>query len=203
MSEVKKVITVSDRSTKALVAATLGLAKVASDLQALANSSVQLSDEIEFKQSQLGDIQNQIDNQFREQSADLRLRVLENEESVLAQLLASRGLVRLSAVDLRQLEASLATAVQDNEAEVKKAVDAAVASTTAGFRQQLLQKESDHRVAIAELNANSAAKDNRIEFLEKQNESLQESIKAERDTRLEIAKADAGRQGVVVNAGGK
>ena len=203
MSETRKVITVADRSTKALVVATAGLAKVASDLQALANSSVQLADEIEFKQSQLGDIQNQIDAQFREQTADLRLRVLENEEQVLADLLASRGLVRLHRSDLSKLEDSLAAAIKDNEAEVKKAVDAAVASTTAGFRQQLLQKESDHRVAIAELNANSAAKDNRIEFLEKQNESLQDSIKAERDTRLEIAKADAGRQGVVVNAGGK
>ena len=203
MSETKKVITVADRSTKALVVATAGLAKIAGDLQALAQSSVLLGDEIEFKQSQLGDIQNQIDSQFREQTADLRLRVLENEEQVLNELLQARGLVRLSNEGLLELKSDLAAAVLDNEAEVKRAVDAAVSSTTAGFRQQLLQKESDHRVAIAELNANSAAKDNRIEFLEKQNESLQESIKAERDTRLEIAKADAGRQGVVVNAGGK
>ncbi|MEP9097471.1 hypothetical protein ABKU24_21235 (plasmid) [Enterobacter hormaechei] len=54
---------------------------------------------------------------------------------------------------------------------------------------------------MAELNANSKAKDNRIEFLEAQVTQLQGEVKAERDTRLEIAKAESNRQGVTVNTG--
>ena len=53
MSEVKKVITVADRSTKALVVAIAGLGKITSDLSALGDITVKLADEIEFKQSQL------------------------------------------------------------------------------------------------------------------------------------------------------
>lgn len=45
------------------------------------------------------------------------------------------------------------------------------------------------------------SKDERITFLTGEIAALRGQIEAERNTRLEIAKADAGRQGVVVNAG--
>ena len=69
MSETKKVITVADRSTKALVVATTGLAKIASDLSALSESTVKLADDIEFKQSQLENLNVEFDNKFRESAA--------------------------------------------------------------------------------------------------------------------------------------
>ncbi|HCB3444802.1 TPA: hypothetical protein MYV42_005646, partial [Klebsiella pneumoniae] len=60
---------------------------------------------------------------------------------------------------------------------------------------------SQHKVELAEYKAQATAKNQRISDLEAQVEELRGQITAERETRLEIARADAGRAGVVVNAG--
>lgn len=57
MSEVKKVITVAERSTKALVKVVADGQKLFADLAALSQSTVTLTEEIEFKQGQLADIE--------------------------------------------------------------------------------------------------------------------------------------------------
>ncbi|HBR3028473.1 TPA: hypothetical protein L9R08_004195 [Klebsiella pneumoniae] len=59
---------------------------------------------------------------------------------------------------------------------------------------------SQHKVELAEHKAQATAKNQRISDLEAQVSELRGQITAERETRLEIAKADAGRAGVVVNA---
>ncbi|HBR2127699.1 TPA: hypothetical protein L9M97_003927 [Klebsiella variicola] len=60
---------------------------------------------------------------------------------------------------------------------------------------------SQHKVELAEHKAQATAKNQRIGDLEGQVTELRDKITAECDTRLEIARADAGRAGVVVNAG--
>ena len=91
MSEVKKVITVAERSTKALVKVVADSQKVLAELASMADSNVILAEEIEFKQGQLADIENQIASTEREAKAQLRLRVIENEDKVLADLMKARG----------------------------------------------------------------------------------------------------------------
>ncbi|WP_454890001.1 hypothetical protein [Serratia quinivorans] len=201
MSEVQKVITVADRSTKSLIKATGDLSKVVSEIQGLAQSSVLLSEEIEFKQSELVSLTSQFDAQYREQTAELRLKVIENEDSVLAGLMKSRGYAVITGPELNQLKSDLQSSQSDNTEALASAKEEGARSARAEMQNKLNQLTSDHRVEIAELNADSKAKDSRIEFLEEQNESLKEQIAAERETRLEIAKADAGRQGVTVNTG--
>jgi hypothetical protein len=201
MSEVQKVITVADRSTKSLIKATGDLGKVVSEIQGLAQSSVLLSEEIEFKQSELVNLTSQFDAQYREQTAELRLKVIENEDGVLAGLMRSRGYAVITGPDLNQLKSDLLSSQSDNTEALASAKEEGARSARAEMQNKLNQLTSDHRVEIAELNADSKAKDSRIKFLEEQNESLKEQIAAERETRLEIAKADAGRQGVTVNTG--
>lgn len=201
MSEVQKVITVADRSTKSLIKATGDLGKVVSEIQGLAQSSVLLSEEIEFKQSELVNLTSQFDAQYREQTTELRLKVIENEDGVLAGLMKSRGYAVITGGELNQLKSDLQSSQSDNTEALASAKEEGARSARAEMQNKLNQLTSDHRVEIAELNADSKAKDSRIEFLEEQNESLKEQIAAERETRLEIAKADAGRQGVTVNTG--
>lgn len=201
MSEVKKVITASDRSAKGVVKAVADLSKVAVELTALAQSNVNLAEEIEFKQSQLADLDNQINTKEREGAAQLRLRVIENEDRVLADLMKARGLATISVVDLNQLNTRAVNAEAGNEQAVEEARNSAFRQAESASKAQIAQLQGDHRVEMAELNANSKAKDNRIEFLEAQVTQLQGEVKAERDTRLEIAKAESNRQGVTVNTG--
>lgn len=201
MSETKKVITVADRSTKALVVATTGLAKIASDLSALSESTVKLADDIEFKQSQLDNLNVEFDNKFRESAAQLRLRVLEDEDGVLIDLLQKRGLAHVKVSILNELENNLETALADNSQAVAEAEANGFRKGAAEFQQKLKDAEAAHRIQTAELTAKSNAKDDRIALLLEQLEEARGQIKAERETRLAIAEADSKRQGVVLNTG--
>lgn len=201
MSETKKVITVADRSTKALVVATTGLAKIASDLSALSESTVKLADDIEFKQSQLDNLNVEFDNKFRESAAQLRLRVLEDEDGVLINLLQNRGLAHVKVTVLNELESNLETALADNSQAVAEAEANGFRKGAAEFQQKLKDAEAAHRIQTAELTAKSNAKDDRITLLIEQLEEARGQIKAERETRLAIAEADSKRQGVVLNTG--
>ncbi|EIP2948919.1 TPA: hypothetical protein R4G38_003148 [Salmonella enterica subsp. enterica serovar Kentucky] len=49
MSEVKKVISLTERSTKAMVKAAGDMAKVATELNTLSQTSVTLAEEIEYR----------------------------------------------------------------------------------------------------------------------------------------------------------
>lgn len=199
MSEVKKVITVADRSTKALVVAIAGLGKITSDLSALGDITVKLADEIEFKQSQLDNLDVEFENKFREASAELRLRIKEDESGVLKQLLIQFGLAYITTDALQTLQSDLAQASQDYSAELADAENAGFRKGAAEFQAKLKEAESAHRINVAELTAKSNAKDDKIKMLEAQVAQLQSDIKAERETRLAIAQAESGRQGVVVN----
>lgn len=201
MSEVKKVITVAERSTKALVKVVTDGQKLFSELAGLANSTVTLTEEIEFKQGQLVDIDNQIAATEREAKAQLRLRVIENEDKVLAELMRSRGYAVISHVDLDALNSDLVAAKTDNDFAVSEAREAGYQAAAAKFGAENRELASQHKVELAEHRAQATAKNQRISDLEAQVTELRDQITAERDTRLEIARADAGRAGVVVNAG--
>ena len=199
MSEVKKVITVVDRSIKALVVAIASLGKINSDLSALGDITVKLADEIEFKQSQLDNLDVEFDNKFREASAELRLRIKEDENGVLKQLLSQFGLAYITNDALQTLQNDLAQANEDYSGIIADAESSGFRKGAAEFQAKLKEAESAHRINVAELTAKSNAKDDKITMLEAQVAQLQSDIKSERETRLAIAQAEAGRQGVVVN----
>lgn len=201
MSEVKKVITVAERSTKALVKVVADSQKVLAELASMADSNVILAEEIEFKQGQLADIENQIASTEREAKAQLRLRVIENEDKVLADLMKARGYAVITFSDLDSLNSDLVAAKIDNDFAVSEAREAGYQAAAAKFGAENRELASQHKVELAEFKAQAVAKNQRISDLEAQVSELRGQITAERETRLEIAKADAGRAGVVVNAG--
>lgn len=201
MSEVKKVITVAERSTKALVKVVADSKKVLAELASMADSNVILAEEIEFKQGQLADIENQIASTEREAKAQLRLRVIENEDKVLADLMKARGYAVITFSDLDSLNSDLVAAKTDNDFAVSEAREAGYQAAAAKFGAENRELASQHKVELAEFKAQAVAKNQRISDLEAQVSELRGQITAERETRLEIAKADAGRAGVVVNAG--
>ena len=201
MSEVKKVITVAERSTKALVKVVADSQKVLAELASMADSNVILAEEIEFKQGQLADIENQIASTEREAKAQLRLRVIENEDKVLADLMKARGYAVITFSELDSLNSDLVAAKTDNDFAVSEAREAGYQAAAAKFGAENRELASQHKVELAEFKAQAVAKNQRISDLEAQVSELRGQITAERETRLEIAKADAGRAGVVVNAG--
>lgn len=201
MSEVAKVITVADRSAKAVVTATTALAKVAQELSLASQSLVTLSDEIQIKEGDLGALTAQFDTTFRTKQAELALRVLEDEDSVLGGLLQKRKLAHIAIADLSELRRALEEAQVTAAETITSAVTQAEKALHAKYTSEIATVKADHRVLSAEQEANSKAKDMRIEFLTAQVAQLQKTIDDERNTRLEVAKAESQRQGVVVNTG--
>lgn len=201
MSDSKTVISVTERATKALTAASGNLAKVVADLATLSEGSEAISQEIQFKQQELGQIEVQFGEKFAEEKSKLKIKVLENEDAVLNSLLKTRGLVAIEPAVVDGLRNELAVAQDSNEDAINAAVAAAERSAAIQLNTVKSNLESAHKVAIAELNANTKADKDRITMLTEQLEAARGDLKAERETRLEIAKADANRQGVVVNTG--
>lgn len=201
MSDSKTVISVTERATKAVATAATGLSKVVSELQSLAEGSERISQEIQFKQQELGNIEVQFNEKLAEEKSKLKIKVLENEDGVLNTLLKARGLVAIEPGVVDGLRNELAVAQDSNEDAITAAVDAAKRSAAIELNAVKSNLESAHKVAIAELNANTKADKDRIAMLTEQLEAARADLKAERETRLEIAKADANRQGVVVNTG--
>ncbi|QEQ94939.1 hypothetical protein pEaSNUABM56_00161 [Erwinia phage pEa_SNUABM_56] len=201
MSDTKTVVSVTERATKAVTAAAGNLSKVVTELLTLAEGSEQISQEIQFKQKELSQIDTQYDEKLAEAKSALKIKTLENEDAVVNNILKSRGLVSINPQEVSQLRTDLATALESNEDAVSAAVSAAQSASARELQSRLSSQESTHKIAIAELNAGNTAKDSRIKDLEAQVTELREQIKAERDTRLEIAKADAQRAAVVVQTG--
>lgn len=201
MSDTKTFISVTDRSTKAIVTAVGNLSKVSAELQTLASASEQIAEEIQFRQADLNNINAEFDQKFAEAQAALKIKVLGNEDKVLGDLLKARGLVTISPVELDNLRDELTSAQVSSQQAIDDAVAQAQAQAARELNARLAAQTAEHKVQIAELNANAGAKDQKITFLESQVAELRKQIDAERETRLAIAQAESGRQGVVVNAG--
>lgn len=201
MSDTKTVVSVTERATKAVTAAAGNLTKVVLELQTLAEGSEQISQEIQFKQKELSQIETQYDEKLAEAKSTLKIKTLENEDAVVNNILRARGLVSISPQEVSQLRDSLAVALDSNEDAVNSAVAQVKSEAARELQARLSSQDSTHKIAVAELNAGNTAKDNRIKDLEDQVSELRDQIKADRDTRLEIARADAQRAAVVVQTG--
>lgn len=199
--EVKKTLTVVDRSAKSLTAAADAVQKAIADLGGITTIAVNLSQEIEFKQSELNALSDQYVAKEREEAADLRLRVKENEEKVLAELLKSRGVVAVPPAQIKDLENMLAQSQASNEIAIAAAVKEAEARVSASFQARIAAANSDHKVETATLAATNGSLAERNVFLTAQIAQLQNEIQKERDARVQIAQAESSKQGVVVNAG--
>ncbi len=199
--EVKKTLTVVDRSTKALNSAADTVQKAIADLATIVTTSASLTQEIEFKQSELNGLADAYATKEREQAAELRLRIKENEDKVLDELLKARKVISIAPSVLTDLQAELAQVKASNEAAIAEAVKAAEARVAAAFQAQINAKEAAHQVETATLKANTTAQTERNAFLSAQITQLQAEIQKERDARVAIAQAEAAKQGVIVNAG--
>lgn len=192
---------VLDRANKALQNTVATLAKTVADLGTLAQQSEAVTLQIEDQNAQLAQLQAANDTAFREGAAELRLQVKEDRDSVLTALLNEAGLARISGENLTALQTNLAEALRKDDTELKAAVAQAVAATQRDAKAAAVEVAARNSVENAGKDAKITSLEGQLAFMTQQVANLQGQIEAERATRLSIAQADAGRQGVVVNAG--
>lgn len=196
-----QVITTADRSVKAVTVAVGSLQKVVAEMAAMGLVLETMTADIQQRESQLADIDRQMEVELRTAKANLNLSVLENEELTLQTLMGKHDLAHIKTDELTKLASELAAAQANTDSAVATAVTNASKELNSSWGAKVGAIENAHRVETATLKAESDSKNERISFLTGEIAALRAQIEAERNTRLAIAQADAGRQGVVVNAG--
>ena len=199
--ETKKALTAVDRSTKTLAATVESVQKVVVDLASVASLAASLATDIEFKQSELEALEGQFTVKQRELTAELNLKVKEDADKVLEGLLKDRGLMTVVPTEYYSIQAQVRTLQEGNADEVAAAVKDAEKAATIKHQAELAALKSVQQVEVASIKASEASLRDRIAFYETQVSQLQEEIRAERNSRIEIARAEAQKQGVTVNTG--
>lgn len=190
-----------DRSAKNLNAGLAAVQKALADLTSLAEQSQGLALQIEDKQIELAAIQEQVANARRTADAELKLQVLEDARKVFDELAERLGYAKITKSELELLSKDLEHAKRDFTGEVAKMRDDEQAKYQAATRAQISALEGKHAVETAQKDADLKAQAYEINSLKAQITYLQEQIAAERNTRLEVAKAESSKQGVIVNTG--
>lgn len=214
MSQVKTIQTAADKSAKSVVTATLGLDKVVQELVKQASVLPELIEKTQEAQAiynqqeedakaKLAGIADETKLKVREAKVELDMQVRENESKVLDTLLAKNGLAHITKVEVDTLNQDLVTIKSDNAADIQKAVKAAVHNAESVAKANLDTTVANHKVAVAQKDADIKAKDMQIGFMQKTIDGLEATIRAERAARVDIANAEAQRQGVVVNTSSK
>lgn len=198
--EVKKTITQVDKSTKAMNSAVTALTKTMNELSSLTEISDSLAFDIEQKSSELTSIKENINNELRSAKAELNIKILENEDKVLDQLLKDRRLAKIEETEVQTLKSDLQEAQASNEAAIEDAVNQAIRNEKIASNAQQARLESQHSVETAELKAENVALKSRIEFLTESNEQLKQMIDNERVARVDMAK-NASQPVVNVSSG--
>ena len=190
-----------DRSAKNLNAGLAAVQKALADLTSLAGESAGLALQIEDKQIELAAIQEHVANARRTADAELKLQVLEDARKVFDELAERLGFAKITKGELEVLSKDLEHAKRDFSSEVAKMRDDEQAKYQAATRAQISALEGKHAVETAQKDADLKAQAYEINSLKAQITYLQEQIAAERNTRLEVAKAESSKQGVIVNTG--
>lgn len=203
--ETKKVLTIVDRSTKALNAAAQSISEIVAQVPNATALLTQLAGDIEFKQSELENLEGtyadkvktleaEIANKARSLEADLALQVKENKQKVLATLMSELGLANISKVDLAELQKDFEYAQREVTQEIADAVAKAVSAERAKAAQDLAAQAAEHKVAIAKYEANEIAKDSQIAILKGTIEDLRTQQDKDREAQVKIAEARSGEQ---------
>lgn len=196
-------IIIVDKSTRALTAAQVALSKTITELNSgvelLVQQQQELATDLHFKGEELKAVSAKVEAAEREAAAEIRLRVLENSNTVLEELLTERGLITTTADVQTDLQDALKEAQQKAAQTEHEAVKAAETALHSHYASKLASQVSDHKVATAELNANAKAYITEIAMLKTQLNQAHADIKSEREARVQIAQAEAQKQGVTVN----
>ena len=190
-----------ERATKNLQKIMADTIKATADFATITDRSQTIAMEIEDQQVALANLKSEFDTARRTSDAELKLRVLEDSRAVLAELLAKFGLAEVTNEGVTLLQAQVASLNNELANGIAQAKKEAQQAAYIQYSNDAKAAAAAHALEIAQTKAQLEAKDKEISFLSQQISYLQKQIEEERATRLQVAQAEANKQGVVVNAG--
>jgi len=169
----------------------IGLGKIVESISAVVGTHAETVYQIELADARLAEINAETETAVRESAAELALRIRENKEAVLAELLEDAGLATISQTDLDQLRDQLQDAVKSNADAIESAVSQTKSAAAAAASATKTAAEGALTVATAKLEADVAGLQSQIAFLKDGLAASKEEAKAIRDASVETAKANA------------
>ena len=205
--------TVADKSAKTLTTVQATLFKIVGELNTLTGSVPAMVEAAQEAQAtaelqamaakeKLDGIEAETTLKVRDANVELAMQVRENEDKVLATLLAKRNYSALPTTELATLEARLNNDEDSAKSDINKAVAIAVANAKRDSEAAAREATSNHQVEVAQKDAAIVAKDMQIAFQAQTIQSLESTVNAEREARVLEAQARSGSQ-VTVNTSAK
>lgn len=195
----RKLVTAIDKSTKALITAATQLGKQQEALEGLPAMAENLGQEVLAMELKLEGLKDLVEDGARDAQAELKIRIKEDESKLLAQLMAKRGFIEVTGAEFEQLSASLERQESDHEEQMRKEVGKAQGMAESKYNQAAALAESQQKLEMAEMTAELAMLRQQNQFMIRQVEEMNGTLVAERQARVEVEKARADSQGVVVN----
>lgn len=190
-----------ERATKNLQKIMADTIKATAEFATITDRSQTIAMEIEDQQIALANLKAEYDTARRTADAELKLRVLEDSRAVLAELLVKFGLAEVTTEAVAELQSQVATLNNELTTGIAQAKKEAQQVAYTHYANEATNLKAAHALEIANSKAQLEAKDKEIAFMAQQIAYLQKQIEEERATRLQVAQAEANKQGVVVNTG--
>ena len=193
----------TERATKAMqtaeaqvLKATETAVKALNDCVASASADlIKLQTAAEDKRVELDALNGEYAEKLDTEQYNLRIAVRDNRQATLATLLREDGTVAVKLSVIETLERDLAVALQDNAEKIKAEVGKAQ-----GIEREHADLISEHKVAIANYQAQSRSDAATIELLKGQIADLKDTLEKNRDAETQRMEAVSQSQ-VVVNNG--
>ena len=192
-TQTDKSLTIVDKSTRIFNAAAENIRKVLAEVQGVEEIVATLANDVEFKEDALKNLNQQFDLKYREQQAELRLKVKEDEEVVLNTLVKARKSVLISTAELGELHTAIESLKSSNEEEIALAVTQAIKEVKATCAQEVAALIATHQVEGAQHVSSIESLNKMNQFLTAQVTQLQNEASSERQARVSIAQAEANK----------
>lgn len=198
----------TERATKAMqtaeaqvLKATETAVKALNDCVASASADlIKLQTAAEDKRAELDALNGEYAEKLDTEQYNLRIAVRDNRQATLATLLREDGTVAVKPSVIETLERDLAVALQDNAEKIKAEVGKAQGIERAKAEREQADLISEHKVAIANYQAQSRSDAATIELLKGQIADLKDTLEKNRDAETQRMEAVSQSQ-VVVNNG--
>lgn len=185
----KVVISAAGRAVNEIFKATKAFGAAEAQFKVIQDELPSLVEQIEIKQGDLAAITEQTEISARKQKIELELRVAENEDEVLNQLLESRELEYVTKTEVRELRSELYKAQSDNKAEVAKAVESALKNERSTVAIKAAEEGASIKVEAATAKARIESLEQQLLAAQEVANDLRKQLDAEREAGTERARA--------------
>ena len=127
----------------------------------------------------------------RQKTVELDLKVKEDEQKVVNDVLAKNNLVAIPQAELDNIKANLTKATSEMNSEIQKAVGAATSSLKKDHESAVALTAAENKAKEAANTAMLATTESKLKFLEEQVEMWKSALDAERQAGVERAKASS------------